>query len=326
VAGNDKGLALLALLRRHRGYWLGMEALQTALALKPARIHEQIDCLRKLGHEIEAVPARGFRLHGSANRLSSELIEYGLGTRRVGRKVLVYHATDSTNDVAWQHATERGYDGLAVFAEEQRIGRGRLGRSWLATSGSSVLCSVLLQDAGRISSEALTLLAGLATAEAIEHICERPVRLKWPNDVTAGGLKVAGVIVESRHARSKCSYVLGIGINCHQRKHDFPAQLREKAASLWQIAGTDVDRIQVAQELLRQIDYWLEQAEAGHIGKLHDAWLGRCDDIGRRLTLVSNNQTFEGRVIDISCAKGLLLQLDSGPVRVFEGATTSVVR
>ena len=96
--------------------------------------------------------------------------------------MLVYETTDSTNDVAWWYAQEAGFDGLAVFAEQQRSGRGRHGREWLTKSRSSVLCSVLLQRAQQVSSQALTLLAGLSVAEAVEKTSDVEAQIKWPND------------------------------------------------------------------------------------------------------------------------------------------------
>ena len=56
-------------------------------------------------------------------------------------------------------------EGAVAVCEEQAAGRGRLGRAWLAPSGTSILCSVLLRPpAGRQPAE-LSLVGGLATAE-----------------------------------------------------------------------------------------------------------------------------------------------------------------
>ena len=110
------GAALVDLLRRNGGHWVQMEGVCLALDLAPPQVHELIGQLQEMGYEIEASPVNGFRLLGSADQLSADMIEYGLGTRRVGRKVLVYETTESTNDVAWHYAAEKDYDGLAVFA------------------------------------------------------------------------------------------------------------------------------------------------------------------------------------------------------------------
>ena len=320
------GLSVLAMLRRHKTHWVSIEALQLSLGLSSAAIPIHIEELRQMGHEIEGVPARGFRLLGHPKTLSSELIEYGLGTVRIGKQVLVYESTDSTNDVAWQYAEEGGYDGLSVFAEHQRSGRGRMGRNWSAPAGSSILCSVLLQNEQQIQSSAFSILAGLATATTLEQQSEHRIHLLWPNDVTIAGRKVAGTIVESRPSVTGNAFVIGIGINCGQRERDFPNDLRETATSLGQVTGREIDRLSLAQELLRQLDHWITIVRNDGTQILHKEWAMRCDDIGRRITVVSNRQNFYGRVMDVNPEKGLLLQLDSGPIRIFEVATTTVIR
>jgi len=318
------GAQLLELLRRNKGKWVQMEALRLALEREPPRIHRLIAQLGEIGYEIETAPVNGFRLAGPAPRLSSQLIEFGLATRRVGKKVLVYETTDSTNDVAWHYAAEAGYDGLAVFAEHQRRGRGRLGRTWLAPKGSSLLCSILLQDEPDLRREPLTLLAGLAVARAIVHACPLPVSINWPNDVTVSRKKIAGIMVESRQINSKSCYVVGAGINCRQTHEDFAPEIQSFAASLQELADRPVDRLELARQLLRELDYWLATVKNQGLARLHDEWSALCDNIGRRLTLVNNNRRFTGRVIDVNCQKGLMLQLDTGAVMLFDAATTTV--
>lgn len=315
---------VLHLLRKFRGQWLGMETLQSTLSLPPATIHDQIGQLRELGYDIEAVPARGFRLTGEGGILTAELITHGLGTQRVGREVLVYDSTDSTNDVAWHYAREGGYDGLAVLAEYQRVGRGRLGRAWLAEPGSSILCSVLLQEAEGLGAQALTLLAGVSVAAAVAENCGVRTSIKWPNDVTADGRKLAGIMVESRKIDGNYRYVIGTGINCRQEEGDFTGELAGRAVSLRQLTGRCVDRVELVQAILRQMDDWIEQVTAGKGDKLHDAWVARCNDVGRRIAIRSDGEQFAGRVIDISVEKGLLVQLDGGGVKMFDGASSTV--
>jgi BirA family biotin operon repressor/biotin-[acetyl-CoA-carboxylase] ligase len=326
VGINGKsGLSVLEMLRRNKSQWVSTEALQLALGLSCESIPIHIDELRQMGHEIEGIPVRGFRLLGHPKTLSSQLIEYGLGTARIGKKVLVYESTDSSNDVAWNYGAETGYDGLSVFAEYQRAGRGRMGRKWSAPAGSSILCSVLLQNEQNVLLSSFSLLAGLATAMTLEKQIEPRIHIQWPNDVTIAYRKVAGTIVESRPSATGNSFVIGIGINCGQREQDFPDDLRETATSLRQVTGREIDRLSLAQELLRQLDHWLTIVKNDGLHKLHKEWAVRCADIGRRITVFSNRQNFSGRVIDVNPEKGLLLQLDSGPIKIFDGATTTVI-
>ena len=321
---------LLQLLIENCGYWLTMESLQKSLKLPPAKIIEQVEQLNQQGHLIEAIPVYGFRLTKKSNLLSSELISQNLKTKRIGKHILVYQTTDSTNDIAWQYSSEINnkdnpinYDGLAVFAESQRAGRGRLGRNWHAKTGSSILTSILLINSTPINATSLTLLAGLSVAQAINQTGNLKTKIKWPNDIMAQGRKLAGIMVESRKINPHhLAYSIGIGINCLQ--DDFPDELTNIAIPIKQITGQDVNRLQLIQKLLRQLDYWLMCTQKKQIQKLHDQWLSLCDDVGHRITVIHDGQDFTGRVIDVSIKEGLFLQLDNGPVKIFDAATTTV--
>src|SRR6516164_1885613 len=108
-----------------------------------------------------------------------------LGTPRLHLRV-----TDSTNTRARELAAAGAPHGTLVTAREQRAGRGRQGRTWTAPAGHALLCSLVLRDPPRL----LPLAAGAAVAEVVGPAA----RIKWPNDVLLGGLKVAGILVEGR--------------------------------------------------------------------------------------------------------------------------------
>src|SRR5262245_36581737 len=98
--------------------------------------------------------------------MSEHLEVWRLGTRRVGRCVLVYRLTDSTNTRAFERAGQPDTDGLALLADEQLAGRGQYGRRWLAAPRSSVLMSVLLYPPVSVNRPALL------TAWAAVSVCE----------------------------------------------------------------------------------------------------------------------------------------------------------
>ncbi|MBN2211482.1 MAG: biotin--[acetyl-CoA-carboxylase] ligase [Sedimentisphaerales bacterium] len=329
---------LLTLLRRQRDQWLTLEALTAALHASPTDIIGRIDALHKLGHHIEQQPHLGYRWVGVEPGLTADRISCGLQTRRIGNEVVVFDTTDSTNDVAAHYAREGKYDGLAIFAEQQRRGRGRLERSWLATKGSSLLCSIVLQQNNNQIGGYLSLLAGLAVAESVDRCCRVRSRIKWPNDVILEGRKLAGILIEtcrrriggegrmptSRDAHAATAYIVGIGVNCLQSADDFPPELQTRAISLRQVAGDKVDRLELAQILLETLDDFLVRFPVDNPDALHNAWVSRCDDIGRRLTVMCDGRSFSGRVIDVNAQAGLIVQLDSGPVRLFDPAITTV--
>ncbi len=325
--------SLLKLLIVNQNNWLSLNAIKIALSFSPQQIINMVNSLSKKGYTIESSPAYGFRLIGESFKLTSELIEDDLYAQRLASSVLVYETTDSTNDIAWHYAQEpaqgpisNSYDGLVIFAEQQRSGRGRLGRQWVAPMGSSILCSVLLIESGNnsLGGQALTLLAGLSVAQTIESLTNIKPRIKWPNDVIVNGKKIAGVMVESRKINQNTAYVIGIGLNCFQTAEDFPPECRDIAISLRQATDQPINRLKLTQELLRRMDHWLIEISKGSHKDLHDTWANHCDNINCRLSVLSNGQTYTGRVVDVDLEKGLVLQLDNGPIKLFDSTTTTV--
>jgi BirA family transcriptional regulator, biotin operon repressor / biotin---[acetyl-CoA-carboxylase] ligase len=148
-------------------------------------------------------------------------------------------------------------EGAVAAADEQTEGRGRLGRSWHAPPGTSLLFSIVLTPA--VPAERLpelSVVAGEAVAEAITVEAHLPATVKHPNDVLIRGRKVAGVLAESSEGR----VVLGVGINVSQRPDELPAHVTHPATSL-ALEGADVDRAMllatVLERLERRYDAWV---------------------------------------------------------------------
>lgn len=153
---------------------------------------------------------------------------------------------------------EDGAEGAVAVAEEQTEGRGRLGRSWEAPAGTSVLVSVLLLpsvEAARLPE--LSLVAGGAVAQAILEVTGIESSIKFPNDVLIGGRKVAGILAESSERR----VVLGIGVNANQSLDQLPADAQTEPTSLRLELGEPVNRVQLLAAILLQLE------------RAYDAWV-----------------------------------------------------
>ncbi|MGH3101543.1 MAG: biotin--[acetyl-CoA-carboxylase] ligase, partial [Thermoleophilia bacterium] len=180
----------------------------------------------------------------------------------IGRPRLHLRTTTSTNDRARELATTGAPHGTLVTAEEQRAGRGRQGRTWVAPAGSSLLLSVVLRETDPL----LPLRAGLAVAD----LAGAAALVKWPNDVLLDGRKVAGVLVEARPQEGWA--VLGIGVNAALDIDELPPELRETAGTL---GLTDLEA--ALNELLEHLDRRLTEPAEATLRALsdRDALLGR---------------------------------------------------
>ena len=152
-------------------------------------------------------------------------------------------------------------EGALVVAEEQTAGRGRLGRSWFAPAGTSLLCSLQLRpDTPTERLPELTGVVARACADAIAALTGLEPALKFPNDVLVGGRKVAGILAEARDGR----VVLGVGINVNVPADELPEDVDRPATSLLVETGRELDRAELLAELLerleRRYDAWLNAA------------------------------------------------------------------
>ncbi|HEX41261.1 MAG TPA: biotin--[acetyl-CoA-carboxylase] ligase [Phycisphaerales bacterium] len=254
--------------------------------------------------------------------LDPDRIAAGLSTRRIGRKGVVFAETASTNDLATRYATDPANDGLAVFAEHQTAGRGRAGAAWHSDPGKSLLCSVLLLGSP-CPGELLSLAAAVAVAETLNDDLRVRARIKWPNDILINGKKVAGILLETRGAARRVAHIIGIGVNCLQSAEDFPPELRVSATSLAIEAGAICDRTAVARRLLTSLDRWVETAAASPAA-VTDAWRQYATQLHQRITVIYDGRRFSGHCIDVDPEKGLVLRLDTGGIRMFDAAHTSI--
>jgi BirA family biotin operon repressor/biotin-[acetyl-CoA-carboxylase] ligase len=254
--------------------------------------------------------------------LDPDKIKTNLNTKRTGRKILVFNRTSSTNDIADRYARDKRNDGLAVFAEEQTAGRGRAGSKWLSKRSDSILCSILLIDEN-LSAELLSLTFAVAVAEAVGKPSSSHAKIKWPNDILLNGKKAAGILLEAKPHKNGKNFIIGIGINCHQQKNDFPAELQQTATSIDIESHSITDRIHLAKRLIGSIDYWLEAAEQNK-QQVIDRWRSLSIQLGHRVTLLFDGKKFTGNCTGIDPEKGLILHLDSGAVRMFDAAHTTI--
>lgn len=192
----------------------------------------------------------------------------------IGREIKVFAETDSTNDLARQAGDAGSAEGLVMFAEVQRAGRGRLGRVWQSPPALGLLFSVLLRPAAAPVERwpELTFCAALAVAEAAEGETGRAAAIKWPNDVLLQGRKVAGILLESHQRQAPGYVVLGIGLNVLQGEGDFAPELRGRASSLrlQALPGRAVSRLAAAHAILARLEQHY-RAWPGNIGAVRAA-------------------------------------------------------
>jgi BirA family biotin operon repressor/biotin-[acetyl-CoA-carboxylase] ligase len=243
--------------------------------------------------------------------------------KRLPREIVRETEVGSTNDVAAARAAHGESEGLVVVAEAQRSGRGRLGRAWHSPAGSGLYVSVLLQPPAAIAP-LLTLMGGVALCEAVREGTGLAVEIKWPNDLLAPGgkRKLAGILVEGSATGSRLDYaIFGFGINV--RASAYPVEIRDRATSLEEELGRQVDGNAVLDVALAALDRCYDELLSGR----GDAILARWVDLspaarGARVEWTAHGVSRTGTTAGIDASGALMVQTVDGLQRIVSGEVT----
>ncbi|MBM4002069.1 MAG: biotin--[acetyl-CoA-carboxylase] ligase [Planctomycetes bacterium] len=246
------------------------------------------------------------------NPITREALEPLLRTEWLGRNYETRSEVDSTNSLAARLGEAGAAHGLVVSAESQTKGRGRMRRVWHSPAGMNLYFSILLRPQWDLQAcPPLSIAAGVAIAEAVAQFAATP-ELKWPNDVLCNGRKLAGVLVEATaQQRQIRQVVLGIGVNVNQS--DFPAELEQRATSLYLMrGGAHLDRAAVLARLLQRLEFWIDQLALQHGGSVIERWTEFAPWLGTAVRVTHGNTTIAGTAIALESNGALRLRNEQG--------------
>ncbi len=201
----------------------------------------------------------------------------------LGQPLRLCDETTSTNDDAALAAKAGAPHGVLFVAETQSRGRGRRGSEWVSAPGAGLWCSLVLRPPFGVELlPGIALCAGLAVRAAVAPLVDEQVAVKWPNDVLAGGRKLAGILVETQlSGKHVASVVVGVGINVTQT--DFPAPIRDIATSLALLASRELGRERLLARFLSALETELERLAADGMAGVADALAPYDALLGRHL-------------------------------------------
>jgi BirA family biotin operon repressor/biotin-[acetyl-CoA-carboxylase] ligase len=310
VSAVDPANRLLAFLRREPV--VSGERLSGRLGISRAAVWKQVEQLRARGYRIEAQHARGYRLAGVPDRLLPAEITARLTARRLGRRIVYFEATDSTNVQAMRLAREGAPEGTLVVAERQTQGRGRLGRAWSSPDSVNLYASWILRPTlAPAAAPQLSLAAAVALARALAPLAPGLVTIKWPNDCLLGGRKVAGILTEMDAELDRVrAVVLGIGVNLNATARAFPPELRATATSVRLATGRRVDRIAFTAALCDALEAVYDRLLQEGFGALIAEWNDYSCLTGREVTVECAGHRTTGVVRGLDASGRLVLARD----------------
>lgn len=243
--------------------------------------------------------------------------------------------TGSTNADALELARAGEAEGIVLVADHQTAGRGRLGRSWQAPPGGSLLCTILLRPPARIAP-ATTMAVALSAAEAVEALTGAAPRLKWPNDLvwpgdgSAADRKLAGILAEvdwpaASHIAGgwaepkptdRLVVAVGIGLNVAWGR-DVPAELADLAVALDHVVEAAPDRVALLVSFLERLDLRYAQllGDADALELLRSDWRDRSATLGRRVRVDLGADDVVGTAVDVTAEGHLVVETLEGERR-----------
>lgn len=214
--------------------------------------------------------------------------------------------TRSTQETALALAEAGAPEWTLVAAGHQTAGRGRLGRGWLDEPGRALMFSLVLRpELPPVRGGLLTLLAGVALAEACHAVAGVDAGCKWPNDLLVGGGKAGGILAESKVAEDRFGYVvLGVGVNLD------PPPGVPAATGLG-----DCDEAELLAEFLQRFRAGYERPD-----KIVETYRRVCLTLGLDVrATTTDGRTIEGSAVAVDETGRLIVETGSGREAVRSG-------
>lgn len=336
---------MLRILRDGTEYRSGQE-LCDRFGVSRTAVWKMINQLKEAGYDIESRQNKGYRLLGSPDTMEAYELESRMNTEWAGRNVSYKRETGSTNIDCKQLAAQGAPHGTLTVAEAQVSGRGRRGRSWQSPAGESIYMSLLCRpDFSPDKAPMLTLLMGIAVAEAVEEYTDISAKIKWPNDVVANGRKVCGILTEMEmglETKEIQSLVIGVGINVNNgfseaqemgdaeaaREAVFPGALYPVATSLFLESADRQEKIcraslvqRVMEAFEKNYGLFLRTLDLSLLRERYNAYLVNRDQAVKVLDPAGE---YDGIARGIDDEGNLLVEMQGGKVKKVYSGEVSV--
>jgi len=322
---NFSFLKILSFLKSHKSEFLSGQDMSDVLKISRVAVWKDIKKIRSLGYKIESRQNLGYRLVDTTKLLLPWEVIQNLNTKFLGKKVYYFNTIATTQNFAMEIVTRNNTNGTIIIAKKQTGGRGRMKRKWKSPAGG-IRMSIILHPKFDVSYTTLVPIAtSLALCIAIEKILKIKPELKWPNDVTLKGKKIAGVLIDTSIVSNEIeNMVLGIGVNFKIKPHELENTIK-KTPNFYGIA-TLVKKNENALPLVQQFLYELENIfqliNSGRIKKIKNGWTKRSSTIGRSVSIITNEGNLNGKAIKIDSDGALIISKGKKIERILVGDIT----
>jgi len=249
-------------------------------------------------------------------------------------RLTVLDETDSTNSALQRLPVEQQH-AHALLAESQTGGRGRQQRNWFSPPGYNVYLSLGWQFVGgKQPLSTLPLAVAVCTCRALARTGLKGHGIKWPNDILAGGAKLAGILVELQAvAAGPAQAVIGVGVNVSMPKGSAARSEADTSidrdwtdiASQLPLGSTGVTRNQVAAVLLEELLGGARTYASAGFSAFRKEWAAHDLLRGRKIQVWHQEHSTGGIARGISEDGGLILEVGGkAETRIFHAGEVRV--
>jgi len=328
---NQGIVKVLSFLKSHNTEYLSGQDLSDVLKISRVAIWKHIKKIREMGYKIESKQKLGYRLESSTNKLLPWEISSGLKTKTMGRRAYYFDSVGSTQNQAMKMASEQASHGTLIIAEKQTSGKGRLGRKWVSPKGG-IWLSIILHPKFDISVITLFPIASaLALSNAIEKTLNVKSEVKWPNDITINGKKIAGMLVDASIESNKIeNMILGVGINYNVEVKQIEKQLKGTpnfygVASLSEYNKT-TKPVLLVQSFLLELEEIYNLLNKGDIKKIIRDWTKKSSTINQNIEVNTDDGKIKGKAIKIDDDGALVISANKQNKRIMSGDVIHVIK
>lgn len=248
------------------------------------------------------------------------------GLETLGLRIAVEREIDSTNAALKRRALSEDIHGVALFAETQTAGRGRLGRVWVSPPKSNIYLSLGWRTGLEpLELAGLSLAAGCAIGEGLERNFGLKMQLKWPNDLYLGGKKCGGVLIDLvQSSNQDWTIVVGVGLNVAM-PNSGGNDIDQPWTDLGSHSAVPLTRNEVGGQLLGALVPLLSSWQVGAFSQWRESWSRRDLMAGHQITVQQGNHSISGRADGVDHSGALRVVTNEG-LTVVQSGEASMLR
>ena len=231
-----------------------------------------------------------------------------------------FESIPSSND--YLMAADSPLHGRLCITDYQTHGKGRQGKQWLSSPDRNLLFSLGWSPQQNPGAQ-ISLVVGLAIADALRGLGVENIGLKWPNDVLIAEAKLGGILLESRVQQGQFEFVIGVGLNMRQQPDELAA-VENSWTDLSACGYSQIGRETLLIAVLSELDARLMQIQTQGFANIRRDWLNYHLHQGVNMQYQHNGRQCVGRVVGLDENGALQLETNGERIAVHSGEVNTL--